>query len=217
MELLVGNPVHVYTLLDRLVRGLPGLLAGVSSQLGDSINLVTGHLAQLGLGDVEAAGQALVRIQFAYRCPVSAPPVLTSCWLQAGPGGPGPRPHLRGADPGQAHQPPDGGHRPEQVRGPARGGVASSVITQVQRAAAPAAQPRARVRGCDRVGGGGAAAGRGRGGEAVRAARPGHGQARAQPALGGQPRSRSPQLRYTVCRSNPHEETTPMKSSLPER
>ena len=85
MELLVGNPVHVYTLLDRLVRGLPGLLAGVSSQLGDSINLVTGHLAQLGLGDVEAAGQALVRIQFAYRCPVSAPPApsapLAGCRL----------------------------------------------------------------------------------------------------------------------------------------
>ena len=39
MELLVGNPVHVYTLLDRLVRGLPGLLAGVSSQLGERINL----------------------------------------------------------------------------------------------------------------------------------------------------------------------------------
>ena len=91
MELLVGNPVHVYTLLDRLVRGLPGLLAGVSSQLGERINLVTGagHLAQLGLGDVEAAGQALVRVQFAYRCPVSAPPLLTSCRVQAGPGGPG--------------------------------------------------------------------------------------------------------------------------------
>ena len=68
-------------------------------------------------------------------------------------------------------------------------GVASSVITQVQRPAAPAAQPRAGVRGCDRVGGGRAAAGRGRAGEAVRGARPGHGQARAQPALGGQPRS----------------------------
>ena len=87
MELLVGNPVHVYTLLDRLVRGLPGLLAGVSSQLGERINLVTGagHLAQLGLGDVEAAGQALVRVQFAYRCPVSAPPLLTSCWCRLDP------------------------------------------------------------------------------------------------------------------------------------
>ena len=92
--------------------------------------------------------------------------------------------------------------------------VASSVITQVQRAAAPAAQPRARVRGCDRVGGGRAAAGRGRAGEAVRGARPRHGQARAQPALGGQPRSRRPQLQHTVRRSRPHEETTPMKSSL---
>ena len=87
MELLVGNPVHVYSLLDRLVRGLPGLLAGVSSQLGERINLVTGagHLAQLGLGDVEAAGQALVRVQFAYRCPVSAPPLLTSCWCRLDP------------------------------------------------------------------------------------------------------------------------------------
>ena len=119
MELLVGNPVHVYTLLDRLVRGLPGLLAGVSSQLGERINLVTGagHLAQLGLGDVEAAGQALVRVQFAYRCPVSAPPLLTSCRVQAGPGGPGQGPHLRGADLGEALQPADGGHRQEQVRG----------------------------------------------------------------------------------------------------
>ena len=68
MERLVGNPVHVYTLLWRLVTRLPGLRAEVGPRLAEEIEDITSELEMPDLSDVEGATQALVRIQFAYRC-----------------------------------------------------------------------------------------------------------------------------------------------------
>ena len=67
LEKLVGNPVHVYTLLWRLVTRLPGLRAEVGPQLAEEIEDITSELEMPDLSDVEGATQALVRIQFAYR------------------------------------------------------------------------------------------------------------------------------------------------------
>ena len=84
MERLVGNPVHVYTLLWRLVTRLPGLRAEVGPQLAEEIEDITSELEMPDLSDVEGATQALVRIQFAYRCCVveaitTTTHLLTSC------------------------------------------------------------------------------------------------------------------------------------------
>ena len=73
MERLVGNPVHVYTLLWRLVTRLPGLRAEVGPRLAEEIEDITSELEMPDLSDVEGATQALVRIQFAYRCGLLVP------------------------------------------------------------------------------------------------------------------------------------------------
>ena len=67
LERLVGNPVHVYTLLDRLVNILPWVRAGLSKELDSEIEEIMGSLQVPDDSDVEGACQALVRIQFAYR------------------------------------------------------------------------------------------------------------------------------------------------------
>ena len=67
LEELVGNPVHVYTLLDRLVNMLPWVRAGLSKELDTEIEEIMASLQLPDDSDMEGACQALVRIQFAYR------------------------------------------------------------------------------------------------------------------------------------------------------
>ena len=67
LERLVGNPVHVYTLLDRLVTMLPWLRAGLGGELDTQIEEIIGSLQVPDDSDMEGACQALVRIQFVYR------------------------------------------------------------------------------------------------------------------------------------------------------
>ena len=67
LERLVGNPVHVYTLLDRLVNMLPWLRASLGEELDTQIEEIMGSLQVPDDSDMEGACQALVRIQFAYR------------------------------------------------------------------------------------------------------------------------------------------------------
>ena len=67
LERLAGNPVHVYTLLDRLVNMLPWLRAGLGGELDTQIEEIIGSLQVPDDSDMEGACQALVRIQFAYR------------------------------------------------------------------------------------------------------------------------------------------------------
>ena len=67
LEKLVGNPVHVYTLLDRLVNMLPWVRAGLSKELDTEIEEIMASLQLPDDSDMEGACQALVRIQFAYR------------------------------------------------------------------------------------------------------------------------------------------------------
>lgn len=71
LENLVGNPVHVMCLLDRLVYILPKLL---QEELGLSADNMANFMRMLGKeedlpkeGDVDAAVLALVRIQFVYK------------------------------------------------------------------------------------------------------------------------------------------------------
>ena len=72
LERLVGNPVHVYTLLDRLVNILPRVQAELSEELDSMIEDILEGLQFPDDSDIEGACQALVRIQFAYRLdPVS--------------------------------------------------------------------------------------------------------------------------------------------------
>ena len=67
LEKLVGNPVHVYTLLDRLVTLLPRVRAEMSKELDTKIEEIMASLQVPDDSDIEGACQALVRIQFAYR------------------------------------------------------------------------------------------------------------------------------------------------------
>ena len=67
LEKLVGNPVHVYTLLDRLVTLLPRVRSGLSKELDSMIEEIMTSLQLPDDSDMEGACQALVRIQFAYR------------------------------------------------------------------------------------------------------------------------------------------------------
>ena len=67
LEKLVGNPVHVYTLLDRLVTLLPRVRSGLSKELDSKIEEIMTSLQLPDDSDMEGACQALVRIQFAYR------------------------------------------------------------------------------------------------------------------------------------------------------
>ena len=65
LERLVGNPVHVYTLLDRLVNMLPWLRTGLGEELDTQIEEIMGSLQAPDDSHLEGACQALVRIQFA--------------------------------------------------------------------------------------------------------------------------------------------------------
>ena len=68
LERLVGNPVHVFNLMERLVLLLPQILQGMTDSEREEIAII---LAKLPVtpneSDVEGAMQALVRVQFAYK------------------------------------------------------------------------------------------------------------------------------------------------------
>ena len=68
LERLVGNPVHVFNLMERLVLLLPQILQGMMDSEREEIAII---LAKLPVtpneSDVEGAMQALVRVQFAYK------------------------------------------------------------------------------------------------------------------------------------------------------
>ena len=65
---LVGNPVHVFNLMDRLVVLLPKILEGLEdsdqAEIEKSLASLTSRPEQ---SDLEGAMQALIRVQFAYR------------------------------------------------------------------------------------------------------------------------------------------------------
>ena len=68
LEKLVGNPVHVFNLMDRLVTLLPKIVEGMTDS--DQAEIAE-SLASLDIqpdeSDVEGAMQALIRVQFAYQ------------------------------------------------------------------------------------------------------------------------------------------------------
>ena len=68
LEKLVGNPVHVFNLMDRLVTLLPKIVEGMTDS--DQAEIAE-SLASLDIqpdeSDVEGAMQALIRVQFAYK------------------------------------------------------------------------------------------------------------------------------------------------------
>ena len=65
---LVGNPLHVFSLLDRLVILLPSIMEGLAdSDKMEITNLLSGIAMSAQESDVEAAVQAIIRVQFAYK------------------------------------------------------------------------------------------------------------------------------------------------------
>ena len=65
---LVGNPLHVFSLLDRLVILLPSIMEGLAdSDKMEITNLLSGLAMSAHESDVEAAVQAIIRVQFAYK------------------------------------------------------------------------------------------------------------------------------------------------------
>ena len=68
LERLVGNPVHVFNLMERLVLLLPQILQGLTDFEREEITEILAKLpATPNESDVEGAMQALVRVQFAYK------------------------------------------------------------------------------------------------------------------------------------------------------
>lgn len=68
LERLVGNPVHVFNLMERLVLLLPQILQGMTDSEREEITEILAKLpATPNESDVEGAMQALVRVQFAYK------------------------------------------------------------------------------------------------------------------------------------------------------
>ena len=68
LEKLVGNPVHVFNLMDRLVILLPKIVEGMTDsdreEIAETLESLTNKPDE---SDVEGAMQALIRIQFAYK------------------------------------------------------------------------------------------------------------------------------------------------------
>ena len=68
LERLVGNPVHVFNLMERLVLLLPQILQGMTDSEREEITEILAKLPGTpNESDVEGAMQALVRVQFAYK------------------------------------------------------------------------------------------------------------------------------------------------------
>jgi len=70
LEKLVGNPVHVYTLIYRYYKLLPTIRKKIDPKLDEFVDEIINGEAP-SLGDFDGAAMALARIQFTYRIPVS--------------------------------------------------------------------------------------------------------------------------------------------------
>ena len=68
LEKLVGNPVHVFNLMERLVILLPKIVEGLpqpeQEEIAASLRSLSSRPDET---DVEGAMQALIRVQFAYK------------------------------------------------------------------------------------------------------------------------------------------------------
>ena len=72
LEKLVGNPVHLYCLVHRMVKQLPSirkLLADdpKTASMAEAMNKMLDQVEMVGEQDMVLVTQALARIQFAYR------------------------------------------------------------------------------------------------------------------------------------------------------
>ena len=72
LERLVGNPVHLYCLVERLVRQLPAIRKTLAedmktADIAEGINKMLENVDMVGEEDLVGVTQALARIQFAYR------------------------------------------------------------------------------------------------------------------------------------------------------
>ena len=68
---LVGNPLHVYSVIHRIIRKLPPVIAALEDcQMTEEVELVRKNILQAGEvteADLVGAMQSLIRIQFTYR------------------------------------------------------------------------------------------------------------------------------------------------------
>ena len=72
LERLVGNPVHLYSLVERLVRQLPAIRKTLAedektADIAEGINKMLENVDLVWEEDLVGVTQALARIQFAYR------------------------------------------------------------------------------------------------------------------------------------------------------
>ena len=72
LERLVGNPVHLYCLVERLGRQLPAIRKTLAedmktADIAEGINKMLEKVDMVGEEDLVGVTQALARIQFAYR------------------------------------------------------------------------------------------------------------------------------------------------------
>ena len=72
LEILVGNPVHLYSLVERLVRQLPAIRKTLAedmktADIAEGINKMLENVDLVWEEDLVGVTQALARIQFAYR------------------------------------------------------------------------------------------------------------------------------------------------------
>ena len=68
LERLVGNPVHVFNLMERLVLLLPNIVQGMTDVDREEMESSLAKLPEKpDESDVEGAMQALIRVQFAYK------------------------------------------------------------------------------------------------------------------------------------------------------
>ena len=72
MDILVGDPVHVYNLMDRLVNILPGITKDLlecnnTANIGEKISSMMQSMEMPTQQDMDGVSLALARIQFAYR------------------------------------------------------------------------------------------------------------------------------------------------------
>ena len=71
MDLLVGNPIHVYSVIYRIIEKLPPVIAALQDcEMKEEVELVRQNILEAGdvtEGDLVGAMQSLIRIQFTYR------------------------------------------------------------------------------------------------------------------------------------------------------
>ena len=71
MVQLVGNPLHVYSVIYRIIKKLPSVMAALQEcQMTEEVELVRKNILEAGEvteADLVGAMQSLLRIQFTYR------------------------------------------------------------------------------------------------------------------------------------------------------